>query len=146
MEITDLFKASIIVMIFFSVSVNGINYYLPADVRDGLDPYTDVASHMNVTGIDQQLQASLQKQTKIPIVELGAMIFYSGNIFIDLLMNFAFAIPEMLSILVYGILQILNVETELVKMIVTFSQISLTAIYVISLIQMVVGIRSQKAI
>ena len=88
----------ILVQLFYAF---GITLYTHAlgEIPDGanyLDVFNDVANADTLESTGTQLQDSISQQTNIPILEAGALVFYSGNIILDLLLNFATALPQML--------------------------------------------------
>jgi hypothetical protein len=110
MEAMDLFKAIIVVQLFFGFGMTLLAYAMPVDSLDYVTAFTDVSSSINLNDTASMVQENLQRQTNIPVVEIGALVFYSGNILIDLLLNFLFAIPEMIGLLIHGVMFLINVD------------------------------------
>lgn len=144
MEITDIFKSMLLVMLFYSFAINVIVYAMPADTRNYVSIYSDLANDVDFYNTTNQIQDSLEKQTQIPILEVGALVFYSGNILIDLLLNFAFAIPEMIGLVIHGIMFLFNIDSGLFAIVEIFASVTVLILYFIGLIQLIVGIRSGR--
>lgn len=142
----DYFKFILITMLFYSFAITAITYSIPEDAKNYVDSFSDISSNFNFQEVGTKVQDSLETQTKIPLLDVGALVFYSGNIILDLLLNFAFAIPEMIGILVQGILFIFNIDTSIVAYIELFAAAIVLILYVIGLIQLVTGIRSGRVI
>lgn len=142
----DSFKVIIMVMLFYSVSITLITYSMPASALDYVDSFSDLDSRIDLNTTGQQLEESLQRQTNIPLVDLGAMVFYSGNILIDLLANFAFAIPQMLTLLMYGVFSIIGIDANFYFIIQVFASVAVLAWYTISLIQLITNARTGRVI
>ena len=73
-------------------------------------------------------------------------MFYSGNILIDLLLNFFFAIPEMLTMLINGVMMLFGIHVEAMGIIQIFLSVITVVLYVISVIQLAVGVRSGRLV
>ena len=74
------------------------------------------------------------------------IFFYSGNILIDLLMNFFFAIPEMIGLLVVGMQTLFNIDGYFYAMIEGFAGVVMTSLYIIGLLQLLNTIRGRGVI
>lgn len=136
------FKATLIVMAFYSVAITLIAYAIP-------DTSLNYVTSQEISGFRYQdlgnkMEDSLTKQTNLPIIDLAALVFFSGNILMDLLINFMYAIPQMLGLLISIITGIFNFDSGIVLIVETFTSIIITSLYVVGVIQMVVGIRSQS--
>lgn len=142
MEAMDLFKAIILVQLFYSFSITGLAYTIPADAREYTDAFSQIADDISLSGVSTDIQNSLEKQTNIPVIELGALVFYSGNLLIDLLLNFAFAIPQMFGMLVNGIMMLISIDSYISTLIQLFATVVMTALYFIGIIQLLTSIRS----
>jgi hypothetical protein len=81
----------ILVQLFFATSITMITYSLPNAADNQAEQYLGITTRINVQTVSEDLKGGLEEQTNVPIIELGALVFYSGNILIDLLLNFIFA-------------------------------------------------------
>lgn len=143
-EIIDSFKVIITIMLFYSVCITLLTYAMPDESLHYVTSFSDVAQDIDLNATSQKVQESLTQQTSIPVVELGAMVFYSGNIIIDLMLNFVFAIPQMLTLLIYGIFTLINVESTIYLVIQVFASVAILVWYIISLIQLLTAVRSGR--
>lgn len=147
MQIMDLFKTIIIVQLFYAVAITGLVATIPADAQNYVTGFSDIADAIDINTVTADVQENLQRQQQIPVVELGALVFYSGNILIDLILNFFFAIPQMLTMLVNGLLLLFTgVEVQAMGIIQLFLSVVTVVMYVISVIQLTVGVRSGRII
>lgn len=135
-------KVVVLVMAFFSFAMTTVTYALPSDVLDQVEPYTNVGSESDLDNISNTIQGGLQSQTDIPVIEVGALVFYSGIFVLDLLLNFIMAIPEMIGLLIFGISSLFNFNSAIVGYVQVFASILMVALYVISIIQLVFRSRS----
>lgn len=147
MNIMDLFKAVIIIQLFYSFAITGLTHALPADSLDYVTGFSDITDSINLETVSEDVQESIQRQTDIPVIEMGALVFYSGNILIDLMLNFAFAVPEMIGMLVNGIMILfLGIDSYLFAIVQLFASVVIIVVYFISLMQLLTSIRSGRTI
>jgi len=137
----DYFKIMITAMLFWSFVFTTLTYVIPVDDRPVLvyvefsDGTTDLAT------IKSEFDLAVTQQTEIPLVDLGALLFYSGNIIIDLLLNFAFAIPQMFTILLNIIFLVIPVLPELSNAMSALIFAMIAVAYAIAILQFVTNLR-----
>lgn len=145
-DMMALVKVIILVQLFYSFGITAVTYTLPEDALQYVTGFSDVADEINLETVSNEVTDSLQQQQNLPIVELGALVFFSGNILIDLLLNFAFAIPGMLGMVVQGLMMLFSIDTSLGVLLQIFASVVVTVFYVIGLMQLVVGVRSGRIV
>lgn len=126
--------------IFFSLGITLLAYAMPTDTLNYLSFAEN--DNYNMENIGTEIEASLEQQTNIPVIELGALVFYSGNIVLDLLLNFLFAIPEMITMLINGVLFIINIDSFIISIIQVFAGVIVSVIQLLSILQLVLDYRS----
>lgn len=143
------FGAVIIVSLFWSFLITSTLHFMPDAERNVLvrfDP--DAGNYTNVTTdsseIAQEFQSSLQSQKNFGIVNLAALALYSGNLFLDLAINFSFAIPEMFYLLFYAFFQLIRINTFLQVEVIIWIQSVFAIIATITLVRFLLGVRSQS--
>lgn len=136
-------KIIVIVQLFFSASMTILVHSMPADTLNYSTVFNDEASQHGLQDIGNQVESTLGRQTQIPIVELGSLIFYSGNILVDFILNFAFAIPEMIGLIVNGITMMFAVDSYAFAIAELFAVVAVSAIYIIGLVQTLLNLRGQ---
>lgn len=148
MDVMNLFKAIILVQLFYAIAISIIAYSLPASALDYSTGFSDVGTAIDIEGVASDVQDSLETQTDIPVIELGALVFYSGNILIDLLINFVTAIPQMFMLLINGFMLLFGngLDGQIMFFIELFASVLITVLYFISLIQLLTGIRSGRLV
>lgn len=143
------FKATLGVMMFYSLFISlmtwGLSTYMPGSI-DYVTSFQDLGQTIDLNTTAQTIQSSLEQQTSIPVIELGALVFYSGNIFIDLLLNFAFAIPQMISLFLMGLSMLIPFPPFVIAAVQGFSSVLIGVIYLVTIIEQIIGIRSGRAI
>lgn len=146
-DVGGLFTTIIVVQLFFSLAITLISHTLPGDSLQYVDVFVSTADTMNIQDIGEEIQGSLDKQTNIPIIELGALVFYSGNILIDLLLNFLFAIPQMFELLLTGILYFAGgLNNFVIVSLQIFIKVLISALYLFGIIKLITNIRTGRAI
>lgn len=146
----DWFTAMLIIQIVYTFAITGFVYLLPQDIYDtvGLLPpnvnnFIGEGGRSQAEEIGETLQNSVNTQTNLPgFIEVGALVFYSGNLLIDLMIRFFTAVPEMLSILVGGVLLLVNVDAYVAAQMQLIVWIMFTVFYVLGLISFIMNIRS----
>ena len=105
--------------------------------------FSSITDTINLETVNTRVQSSVDSQIDIPIIELGALVFYSGNIFIDLILNFAFAIPEMIAILVNGIFLLFSLDSQVWAVVQLFASVAMGVVYLIGVLALLVNVRSR---
>lgn len=134
------------IQIFYSISITMLVYALGGMSANSLvvGQYSGAAS--DITTIAGKIQATTQSQIRIPIIDLGALVFYSGNIILDLLLNFAFALPLMVNILVDSFLYFFAVDAYLASFLKIFIFVIASIIYFINLLMFVLNVRARGSV
>ena len=135
------FKVMLVVMFFYSFCILVVTYTLPDSAKAYVTGFSS-DDFNDIQGLTSEVQGGLTKQTNIPVIDMGALVFYSGNLLLDLLLNFLYAIPEMLGFLLYGLTRLFNVDTVLVAYIQILISAVISALYIMGIIQMLAGLRS----
>ena len=140
------FKVMIMVMLFYSFVITILAYVTPSDARNYITSFSDLNSKLDLQSVGEKVEDSLQQQSKIPLIELGALVFYSGNIFVDLMLNFAFAFPEMLGLIVNGIMLLFNIDSYLFAVVQIFASVLMLVFYFLSLMTFLTRVRSSGVV
>lgn len=144
MTAMGLFKTAVLVMLFYSVAINMVVYSLPSGSVRGVGDMFE--SDFDGETITEEVQENLDRQTNIPVVDIGALVFYSGNILIDLIANFATALPQMVGFLFAGLRNLLNLDGVIVLYAQGFATAIITVMYFIAVIQLLMGVRSGRSL
>jgi hypothetical protein len=146
MGIMNTFMAIVIMQLFFSVAINIVTYTTPESALNYVTAFSGDTGSLDLESTSNTVQNSLDQQTNLPLVDVGALVFYSGNIILDLMLNFALAIPQMVTLLINGILMIFAVDTYLLNYLQLFFSVVIAVWYFISIISFLAGIRSGRVI
>ena len=145
-DFMKIFMTIIIVQSFYAIGITTFTYAIPDEALNYVTSISDLSTEIDIESTTEQIQESLERQTNIPVVELGALVFYSGNILIDLVLNFAFAIPQMFDLLINGVIQLIPVDVVIFGNIRIFVYVVIMAMYFISVINLIVGVRSGRTV
>ena len=145
-NVMDFFKTMLIIQLFFSFCVTGIAYTIPDDAMVYASQYLSLSQKITLGDVSGKIQKATTSQTNIPIIDLDGLLFYSGNLMLDLFLNFIFAIPEMITLVIGAFMTIFSLDVGLTNMIMVFSGVIFTIVYFLSLINMVISIRSGRMI
>lgn len=130
-------------MIFYGTSMTILSYTLPSGMINYIEPFQS-SNSPDISSVASDVQASLDNQLNIPVIDLGAMLFYSGNIIIDLFLNFAFAVPSMLTMLFNGLLFFIHLPNNVAETVQFCAFTTFSIVYVLSVVSLLVGIRSGR--
>lgn len=137
------FGTVILVSMFWSLLITTTLHFMPDADRNIIVKFetTDLIT-TNTDDITQEFQASLQDEKSFGIVDLAALSLYSGNIAVDLAVNFFFAIPEMFYLLFFGVFSLLHVNDFIQIQFLIWIQGIFAIIATMVLIQFILGIRT----
>jgi len=143
----DFLKVIVILQILFSFSTTMIVYSLPDDALKSFMMGEVRMEHGESTGeIISEFNETASSMKQSSLINTAFLLFYTGNLLIDLFMNFLFAIPEMLTIPWNLFCYVFHVDPTFqggVSMII-FAIASV--IYMIVIISLIVQIRSGRTI
>lgn len=129
----------LIVQLFYSISITAIIYAMPVDVRDSSKAFSNGILDADATST--QLQNAMTSQTNIPVLDIGALVYYSGNVVIDLLFNFLGGVPAMFTLIVNGMMTIFSIDTQLMYFLQAFFTVAWSIFYILSLISFITSLR-----
>jgi hypothetical protein len=141
----DYFQYVLIIQLVFAFSITMLIYSLPSDSINYVENY-ETEHTADLKGVSSEFQGSVESQRDLPLLDLGAMVFYSGNILIDLIMRFFFAIPEMVSIVIGTAFVFIGVDPYIVGQMQLLIWAVISAIYMLSILRLLMNIRSRGAI
>jgi len=142
-NIMQLFTGMLIMSLFYSFAITTMAHATEGTgMADYVTSGSDLADRINLGSTADTVQSSLEEQVKIPNTNLGALMFYSGNLLMDLLLNFVFAVPSMIAVLFQGLMSLVGIDFVLSGAIQAFFASLFSIIYFIGIIQLLMGLRS----
>ena len=146
MSAMDYFKAVLLTQVFYSLAITLLVYSLPVSMLPPIQSFSNLSNSIDVSNITSNVQSTLTRQTQVSVVNLGALVLFSGNIMLDLLVNFAFALPQMVTLLISGITMLVGIDPFITGQIQLFSTALIMIMYFITLLTLLTNIRSQSRI
>lgn len=142
----DYFAKALWVQLFYSFAMTILVYSMAMFV-----PLNQVELFTNNVGpgvddIAEDIEGSFENQFNIPVVDLGSLVFFSGNILADLILNFITAIPNMVNILISAFFLFIPVEAQLQTNIKIFIVVALTIGYMLGTLAFLANMRTGRAI
>jgi hypothetical protein len=138
----EAFKIMMTAQVFWSLAFTLLVWTMPGVSQQQLAYVTMQNGTTDLATIGTQFESAVTNQTNIPIVEIGALLFYSGNIIIDLLLNFAFAIPEMFTMILNLLFLIMPLPFAIKNTVSLFFMAMIGIAYAIGILQFVTNLRS----
>ncbi len=142
----ELFKIVIIIQLFYAFAITVLVTSMPAESLNYVTSFSDITEEIDLESVSSDVQGSLTSQTEIPVIDVGSLIFFSGNILLDLLLNFAFAIPQMMGLLISGLLLLINVDSNIYIAVELFTGVVIVVMYFIVIIQLIAGLRTGRVV
>jgi len=139
-KITDVFLVLIMIQLLYSFTATTISHALNSMSIESNEFIINVTE---TDAISEDISRTLERQKTIPILDLGAILFFSGNIVLDLVINFFTAIPSMFTFLIDVFGNVFSVEATLLRTFKLMIYSVTTIIYFYYLILFLLSIRSR---
>lgn len=146
MSVLSYLKTVLIAQLFYAFIITMFVYAIPPEALDDLHTFRAPANEFNEKYIAEEIEGNLTRQTTLPVIELATLVFYSGNIVLDLLLNFATAVPQMLTLLIGTFFLFFRVDAVLANALTQFFFIMFSMIYLLAVVSFLLNIRSQGTV
>jgi hypothetical protein len=117
MGTVDVVVGIALLSIFYGLCVSIFLPYFPSVADGQLYIFTDGQGISKIATMQQGLQTGMQAQTQIPFTEFGSLIFFSSIGAFNLFMNILTAVPQMLTILVNGLMMVIHIPPAIFNVI-----------------------------
>jgi len=144
MSAYQIFTMWLIASAFFGLGITLFTYSLPSENINYISDYSSVATNLDLNNVSARIESTTQSTLNVPLIELGALVFYSGNIIVDLLLNSIFAPAQMIGLLLSGFAMLFSVDNNIMNIINGFLMAITVVLYLLSIIQLLTNIRSQS--
>jgi len=141
-----MFVSFIFLQLFWAFSVSLIVPFVPAVEMQQVVFFEDDAGLIEYSTLAASLEGGIGDQTNIPVLDFGALIFYSSNLILSLMINFITAVPQMLMILIGAFVNVFPLNYTIVYYMKTFFTLILTILYYLSLFLFITNIRGGNAV
>lgn len=132
--------------LFWALGITLIVYSLPAAEIDNLRLFTNVDVEVDVGGIAETVEGGAIDQFNVPFLDVATLVLYSGNLFFDLLANFATAVPQMIGLLLAGIFLFIPLDAVVQTQVKLFFWVTIAALYLLSIIGVMLNVRSGRVV
>lgn len=146
-NITNLLRLLVIIMVVYSGGMTIFVHTLPTATLDQLRPFQGPTDSLPDETINEITDSTFLQLSDIPLINVGALVFYTGNIFIDFLVNFVTALPQIFVLLlnVFSLVGI-NIDVTILLAVQAIATIILSVSFVLGLIELWIDIRSGRQI
>lgn len=138
-----MFVAFIFVQIFWAFSVTLLVPFIPDAEMSQVVFFEDEAGLIKYSTLANSLETGISDQTNIPVLDFGALIFYSSNLLLSLMINFATAVPQMLLILLSAFSNVFPLNYTIMFYMKTYFTLIITILYYLSLFLFITNIRGE---
>lgn len=146
MGMFDYFKTVLTIQLFWSFAFTILLATMPANQIQHIQLFATQDAQIDIASVSTDVESSIDDQLNIPLVDVGSLLFYSGNIVIDLMLNFLTAVPSMFTLLLNGLFLIIPVDPFLQTWILLFTFATVGVMYMLGLIAFLSSFRSGQGI
>ena len=132
----------VMIQLFYGFGMTALAYALPVANVDLMGTYNQPVSDLDMLDIADSIESNLRSQVNIPIVDVGSMVFYSGNILMDLIINFFTAIPSMITLAFSAFFMLFPVDAFLATQVKIVVWVFATVVYFIAFLSFIMSVRS----
>ena len=126
------FKAALIVQLFWSIAVTLLVLSMPSSDLVYLSFASESPTASTIDSVGDQMQGALSSSSTLPVVDSATLVFYSGNIVLDLIGNFVTAIPQMFTLLLKALFSLFPIDIMLQKRLYVVSYAFISILYLFS--------------
>lgn len=138
------FKVVLTIQLFWSFLFTILLATMPTASLTHLQVFSNQDAQIDISSVSTDIEDSIDDQLNIPLVDTGSLLFYSGNIVIDLMLNFLTAVPSMFTLLLEGLFLIIPVDAYLQNWIKLFTFALVGVMYMLGLMSFLSSFRSGR--
>lgn len=146
MDATKTIGIILMTMLFYSFGITMLAHFIPADNLAYVDIFSSSGAQLDFETVGEQLDDSIQDQINVPLIDLAALVFYSGNILIDFFLNFIFAFPQMVQILLSVMFNFMDVDIFIQTTVKQAVGIMVFVPFVLLLLSFILNMRSGRGV
>ena len=139
-------KTMLTVQLFWALGVTLIAAVLPATFLTPVAIYISSSSSNTLDTLGGQLESNVQNQLNLPLIDAASLVFYTGNLIVDLLLNFVTAVPEMFTLLLSGLFILVPIDAIMQTYIKLFLFTLVAMIYFFGLLTFLSNMRSGRGV
>lgn len=137
----QMFAALLMVQLFYAFTVTLMVPILPGALQMQVVQFTNEDGLIDYTTLNSEVEGTVENQTNIPLLDFGALVFYSSSFLLNLMINFITAVPQMMIMFISAIDTLLSIGALTIQ-IKAFFTIILSLFYFLGLLSFITGFRS----
>lgn len=142
----QLFVFILMVQLFWSFGITIFAHTIPIEQQQFVSIYLDNPTGDTLQNIPLEVEDNTRNQLEIPVLDTVTLIMFTGNILMDLILNFLTAIPTMFILLVEGIVTFIPIEATLLKTLKLLLWVTATILYMIAIVTTLSNLRSSRGV
>lgn len=138
----NFFITVLMVQLFWSAGVTLYANSLPIDSLDRVQLFSSDSTANTLKTIGPKVQTNIGNQLNLSPLDAVTLIFYSGNLIIDLILNFMSAVPQMFVLVLVGFNTFVPVAGSAMETLKLFFFILVGVLYIIGFVTAITSLRS----
>lgn len=130
------------VQLFWSFGVTMLVHALPADVVNSAALFSDNETADTLTEIGPIVEEKVTNQLQVQPLDIVTLIFYSGNLLIDLILNFVTAVPQMFVLIVAAFNLIVPMDPDQLSLLKLYVLTVAGVLYIVGFVTTITQLRS----
>ncbi len=121
-------------------------YTLPEDQIQFVSIYLDNPTAGVLRDISLDVEQNIGNQLSLPVLDTVTLIMFTGNILVDLILNFLTALPSMFILIIEGIALFVPIEATLLQTFEMLLWVTATVLYLIAITSTIANLRSSRGL
>ena len=142
MNALQLFTTLLLVQLFWSLGVSLIVPNMPNATANQVVMFTNSNNVIELGTLQSSISQGITDQQNIPLLEVGALVFYSSATILNIMINFFTAIPQMVTLLMTVLFIFIPLGTSLQITLQTWVFAIVTVLYFVALFTFLMGTRT----
>jgi len=142
MNALQLFTTLLLVQLFWSLGVSLIVPNMPNATANQVVMFTNSNNVIELGTLQSSISQGITDQQNIPLLEVGALVFYSSATILNIMINFFTAIPQMVTLLMTVLFLFIPLGTSLQITLQTWVFAIVTVLYFVALFTFLMGTRT----
>ncbi len=142
MNALQLFTTLLLVQLFWSLGVSLIVPNMPNASSNQVVMFTNSNNTIELGTLQSSIKSGITDQQNIPLLEVGALVFYSSATILNIMINFFTAIPQMVTLLMAVMFLFIPLSTGLQITLQAWVFGIVTVLYFVALFTFLMGTRT----
>ena len=142
MNALQLFVTLLLVQLFWSLSVSLLLPNMPNATSNQVVMFTNANNTIELSTLQNSVKSGITDQQNIPLLEVGALVFYSSATILNIMINFFTAIPQMVTLLMAVMFIFIPVSLSLQITLQAWVFGIVTVLYFVALFTFLMGTRT----